>query len=53
MGNQMVTGEIRVLDNFTSVLSNIKSIPEPLGGKLFDFGQNASEIIPYFHEYTI
>ena len=22
-------------------------------GKLFDFGQNTSEIIPLFHEYTI
>ena len=45
-------------DWFISLSTSIEighgiSMGNQMGGKLFDFGQNASEIIPYFHDYTI
>ena len=43
MGNQMVTRFVQI-----QVISQAFR-----RGKLLDFGQNASENIPYFHGYTI
>ena len=43
---------MKLENNFTCVLYKIKLISLERLGQLFDFGQNASEIIPLFHEYT-
>ena len=52
MCNQMVTSESR--EQFHTRFVEILIISQAFSrGKLLGFGQNASEIIPLFHEYTI
>ena len=43
----MVTSEITVGNNF------VRLLPKFGQGNLLGFGQNASEIIPYFHKYSV